>query len=66
MIYQITQTKNTMKTFTGKQEKINGEWHNVTVQAYSLKEANQMLFKGQKKSYGRVEDIRGRFTISQF
>jgi hypothetical protein len=55
-----------MKTFTGKQEMINGQWYCVTVKADSLKEANKMLFVGQKKSYGIVEKIRGRFTISQF
>lgn len=55
-----------MKTFSGKQEMINGEWHNVTVKASSLKEANKMLYVGQKKSYGTVQKVRGRFTISKF
>ena len=55
-----------MKTFTGKQEMINGQWYSVTVNADSLKEANKMLFVGQRKSYGIVQKIRGRFTISQF
>jgi hypothetical protein len=55
-----------MKTFTGKQEMINGQWHSVTVNADNIKEANKMLLVGQRKSYGIVEKIRGRFTISQF
>jgi hypothetical protein len=55
-----------MKTFTGKQEMINGQWYNVTVNADNVKEANKMLFVGQRKSYGIVQKIRGRFTISQF
>jgi len=51
-----------MKTYSGKDEKINGTWHPVTVKADSLKEAIKMLYVGQRKSYGRVEAIRGRFT----
>ena len=51
-----------MNTFTGKDEKINGVWYPVTLQADSLKEAIKMLYVGQRKSYGIVEEIRGRFT----
>lgn len=45
----------------GKEEKINGVWYPVTVEADTLKEANKKLYKGQRKSYGIVEDIRGRW-----
>ena len=55
-----------MKTFTGKQEMINGQWYSVTVNADNVKEVNKMLYVGQRKSYGIVQKIRGRFTISQF
>lgn len=51
-----------MNTYTGKDEMINGKWYSVTVQADSLKEAIKMLYIGQRKSYGTVEEIRGRFT----
>jgi len=51
-----------MNTFTGKDEKINGVWYPATVQAENLKEAIKMLYVGQRKSYGIVEEIRGRFT----
>jgi hypothetical protein len=44
----------TMKKFTGKDEKINGTWYPVTVQADNLKEAIKKLYVGQKKSYGTV------------
>lgn len=50
-----------MTTYTGKDEMINGKWHPVTVQADSLKEAIKMLYVGQRKSYGIVEAIRGKF-----
>ena len=50
-----------MNTYTGKDEMINGKWHPVTVQADSLKEAIKMLYVGQRKSYGIVEAIRGKF-----
>ena len=50
-----------MKTFQGKDEKINGAWYPVTVKAYTLKDAVKMLYVGQRKSYGTVEAIRGRF-----
>lgn len=45
----------------GKDEKINGVWYPVIVEADSLKEACKKLYRGQKKSYGIVEDIRGRW-----
>ena len=51
-----------MNTYTGKNEMINGKWHPVTVQAENLKEAIKMLYVGQRKSYGIVEQIKGRFT----
>lgn len=49
------------KTYVGKEERINGEWYSVTVKAYSYREAVKMLYKGQRKSYGVVEAVRGRF-----
>ena len=51
-----------MNTYTGKDEMINGKWHPVTVQAENRKEAIKKLYVGQRKSYGIVEQIRGRFT----
>lgn len=51
-----------MKTYTGKEEKINGYWYPVTVHAESVKEANKKLYKGQRKSYGIVQDVRGRWV----
>lgn len=48
--------------WSGKEERINGIWYPVTVEAESLKEANRKLYKGQHKSYGIVEAIRGRFV----
>lgn len=51
-----------MNTYQGKEEKINGTWHPVTVKAESLKEAIKKLYIGQKKSYGIVEAVRGRFS----
>lgn len=50
-----------MKTYTGKEERINGVWYPVTVHANSYKEAVKKLYVGQRKSYGIVEAIRGRF-----
>lgn len=50
-----------MNTYTGKEEKINGVWYTVTVKADSIKEAIKMLYVGQRKSYGNVEKIRGKF-----
>jgi len=51
-----------MATFSGKDEKINGQWYPVTVEASSLKDAIKKLYVGQRKSYGSVEQVRGRFT----
>ena len=51
-----------MKTYSGKEEKINGKWYPVTVKADSHKEAVRKLKKGQRKSYGTVQEIRGRFS----
>ena len=51
-----------MKKFTGKDEKINGTWYPVTVHADNLKEAIKKLYVGQRKSYGTVDAIRGRFS----
>ena len=50
-----------MKKYQGKDEKINGTWYPVTVKAESYKQAIRKLYIGQKKSYGIVEAIRGRF-----
>jgi hypothetical protein len=51
-----------MKTYQGKDERINGTWYPVTVMADNYRNATKMLYIGQKKSYGIVEAIRGRFT----
>lgn len=53
--------KTIMKTFIGKEERINGVWYPVIVSADSYKEAIGKLRVGQRKSYGVVEKIRGRF-----
>lgn len=50
-----------MKTYQGKEEMINGVWYPVTVRASSYKEAVNKLKEGQRKSYGMVQKIRGRF-----
>lgn len=50
-----------LKTYTGKDERINGVWYSVTVRACSYKKAIKKLYKGQRKSYGIVEAVRGRF-----
>ena len=50
-----------MNKYSGKQEKINGVWYPVTVTARSLQEAISKLYKGQRKSYGTVEEVKGRF-----
>lgn len=47
--------------WTGKEERINGVWYPVTVEAESIKDANRKLYKGQRKSYGIVEQVRGRW-----
>lgn len=49
--------------FSGKFEKINGQWYPVKVLAYDAKEAIKMLYVGQQKSYGIIEAIKGRFTV---
>ena len=51
-----------MPKYSGKDEKINGKWYAVTVEASSLKEAVKKLKVGQRKSYGTVSEIRGRFS----
>ena len=51
-----------MPKYSGKDEKINGKWYSVTVEASSLKEAIKKLKVGQRKSYGTVSEIRGRFS----
>lgn len=51
-----------MKTYVGKEERINGVWYPVTVRAESHKEAVKKLYVGQRKSYGTVEAVRGRFV----
>ena len=50
-----------LKKYSGKDEKINGQWYPVTVEAYSHQEAIKKLYVGQQKSYDRVQEIRGRF-----
>lgn len=54
-----------LNKFSGKEEKINGKWYSVTVEAKTLKEAEKKLYVGQRKSYGIVQAIRGRFTKEQ-
>tara|TARA_R110000772_G_C13176262_1_gene427576 strand:+ start:439 stop:687 length:249 start_codon:yes stop_codon:yes gene_type:complete len=51
-----------MAKYSGKDEKINGKWYPVTVTASSEKEAIKKLKVGQRKSYGTVSAIRGRFS----
>jgi hypothetical protein len=55
--------KKMKKVFVGKEERINGVWYPVSVRAESVEEANGKLYKGQHKSYGVVEDVRGRWEI---
>lgn len=50
-----------MKTYEGKDERINGVWYPVTVKADNYRDAVRKLYKGQRKSYGTVEAVRGRF-----
>lgn len=50
-----------MRCFEGKEECINGTWYPVTVTADSLKSAIGKLYVGQRKSYGVVERVRGRW-----
>lgn len=50
-----------MKKFIGKEERINGVWYPVIVRADSYKEAIGKLRVGQRKIYGVVEKVRGRF-----
>ena len=51
-----------MKKFAGKEERINGVWYPVVVEAENVKDAIRKLRVGQHKSYGIVEAIRGRFS----
>lgn len=53
------------KIFVGKEEKINGVWYPVRVYADGLQEATRKLYKGQIKSYGTVQDVRGRWTLEK-
>lgn len=50
-----------MKKYIGKEERINGEWYPISVEADTYKEAISKLYVGQRKSYGVVEAVRGRF-----
>lgn len=52
-----------MEKYTGKFEMINGQWYPVSVLAYDLKDAIKKLYKGQRKSYGTVEAVKGRFVL---
>ena len=54
-----------MKRFVGKEERINGQWYPVSVIAESVKDANRKLYVGQRKSYGKVEAVRGRWAIDR-
>lgn len=49
------------KYYTGKEERINGQWYPVRVKAESIQDANTKLCVGQRKSYGIVEAVRGRW-----
>ena len=51
-----------MNKYEGKEERINGKWYAVTVEAETVKTARKKLYIGQRKSYGTVEAIRGRFS----
>lgn len=55
-----------MKKYYGKEERINGVWYPVSVHADSIREANKLLYKGQRKSYGIVEAVRGRWLRYPF
>lgn len=59
--FRNTVNRGKMK-YSGKEEKINGLWYSVIVIADSYKDAIRKLYVGQKKSYGIVEEIRGRFS----
>lgn len=50
-----------MKTYQGKDERINGIWYPVTIKAENYREAVKKLYKGMRKSYGTVEEVRGRW-----
>jgi hypothetical protein len=52
------------KKYVGKEELINNQWYSVSVTAYSIQEANKLLFKGMRKSYGTVQEIKGRWKIN--
>jgi hypothetical protein len=54
-----------MKHYVGKDERINGQWYPVRVEAESIQDANRKLYKGQRKSYGTVEAVRGRWLIEK-
>ena len=49
--------------YTGKYECINGQWYPVMVDAYNIQDANKLLKKGMRKSYGIVQEIKGRWKI---
>jgi hypothetical protein len=53
----------TTKKYVGKSEQINDVWYPVHVYATSIKEANKQLYVGQRKSYGIVRAVKGRWTI---
>lgn len=54
-----------MKKFIGKEERINGVWYPVSVEAWSIQDANKKLYVGQRKGYGIVEAVRGRWIIDR-
>ena len=55
-----------MKKFSGKDEKINGEWYPVTVQAENLKEAIKKLYVGIRKILRNNNIDRVEFAVYCF
>ena len=54
-----------MSKYIGKEERINGVWYPVSVSADSYRDACKKLYVGQRKSYGIVEAIRGRWEKTE-
>ena len=54
-----------MKKWIGKYERINGVWYPVSVYAHTQRQAISMLYVGQRKSYGIVEAVKGRWVIDK-
>lgn len=49
-----------MKTFTGKEEKINGTWYYVTVKANSYREAVKKICVGQRNLLKNIKQKSSR------